>query len=452
MSAAPPLAAGSPRSAARADDTTLGAARLCYVLRLGDTSLVLGQRLGEWIGQAPALEEELALANLALDLVGQARLLLGYAGELEGAGRDEDALAFLRDAPQFFNLTLAEQPNGDFAHTIVRQWLIDSWQLEIYQALALSADTRLAAIAAKAVKETRYHHRFSSGWLVRLGDGTAESRRRAQRSLDDLWALTEELFTPDAVDERASAAGIAPPLARARAALVGAHRSGAARGRRCSARRAQPYPWHGKRGVHSEHLGHMLGGDAAPAAHLSGCALVTAEPRGMYSAATAAEPDACERQVWELLASVPDPEIPVLSIVDLGIVRHVRREGDGRAARRPDADLFRLPGDRGDPRHGACRARRGRLRRCDSRRGAVAALDERLADPGGTGKAARLRHRPARGRGRESRPPRRHAPPLSCPRCGSRHSERLSEFGSTPCKAHYRCGACGEPFDYFKCL
>lgn len=257
MSAAPPLAAGSPRSAARADETTLGAARLCYVLRLGDTSLVLGQRLGEWIGQAPALEEELALANLALDLVGQARLLLGYAGELEGAGRDEDALAFLRDAPQFFNLTLAEQPNGDFAHTIVRQWLIDSWQLEVYQALALSADTRLAAIAAKAVKETRYHHRFSSGWLVRLGDGTAESRRRAQRSLDDLWALTEELFTPDAVDECASAAGVAPSLAQLEprwSARIDEELRAATLQRPA----AQPYPWHGKRGVHSEHLGHML--------------------------------------------------------------------------------------------------------------------------------------------------------------------------------------------------
>ena len=257
MSAAPPLAAGTPRSAARGDETTFAAARLRYVLRLGDTSLVLGQRLGEWVGHAPALEEELALANLALDLVGQARLLLSYAGELEGAGRDEDALAFLRDAPQFFNLTLAEQPNGDFAHTIVRQWLIDSWQLEIYQALALCADTRLAAIAAKAVKETRYHHRFSSGWLTRLGDGTAESRQRVQRSLDDLWALTDELFTPDEVDERASAAGVAPSLAQLEprwSARIEQELHAATLQRPA----AQPYPWHGKRGVHSEHLGHML--------------------------------------------------------------------------------------------------------------------------------------------------------------------------------------------------
>src|ERR1700684_2758776 len=122
------------------------AARLRYVLRLGDTSLVLGQRLSEWIGHSPALEEDLGLANLALDLIGQARLLLTYAGELEGRGRDEDALAFLRAAPEFMNLSLVEQPNGDFGHTIVRQWLTDTWQLVLYEALTQSSDARLAAI------------------------------------------------------------------------------------------------------------------------------------------------------------------------------------------------------------------------------------------------------------------------------------------------------------------
>src|SRR6202034_2871498 len=121
---------------------------------------------------------------LSLDLVGQARLLLTYAGEVEGKRRDEDTLAFFRDAPQFMNLTLAEQPNGDFAQTIVRQVLLDAWQMEIYEGLSSSVDTRLAAIAAKALKESRYHYRFSSGWLVRLGDGTDESHRRAQQGLE----------------------------------------------------------------------------------------------------------------------------------------------------------------------------------------------------------------------------------------------------------------------------
>jgi ring-1,2-phenylacetyl-CoA epoxidase subunit PaaC len=235
----------------------LSAALFRYALRLGDTSLVLGQRLGEWIGHAPALEEDLGLANLALDLIGQARLFLTYAGELEGRGRDEDALAYGRDAPQFANLALAEQPNGDFAQTIVRQVLLDAWQLEIYEGLASSIDTRLAAIAAKALKETRYHFRFSSGWLVRLGDGTEESHARAQRGLESLWRFTGELFAPDEVEAEISAAGIAPPLE--------------SQGRRWSARidevldeatlarpAQQPYAWHGKRGVHTEHLGHLL--------------------------------------------------------------------------------------------------------------------------------------------------------------------------------------------------
>jgi ring-1,2-phenylacetyl-CoA epoxidase subunit PaaC len=238
-------------------DAALRAAQLRYVLRLGDTSLVLGQRLGEWVGHAPELEEDLGLANLALDLIGQARLLLSYAGELEGRGRDEDALAFLRDAPEFMNLTLAEQPNGDFGQTIVRQWLIDTWQLQVYEGLAASCDARLAAIAAKALKETRYHHRFSSGWLVRLGDGTPESRRRVQGALEALWRFTPELFAADEVDERVSGAGIAPVLAHLAPRWTGQVEADL-RAATLEHPAAQPYPWHGKRGVHTEHLGHLL--------------------------------------------------------------------------------------------------------------------------------------------------------------------------------------------------
>jgi ring-1,2-phenylacetyl-CoA epoxidase subunit PaaC len=239
-------------------DTALEEARCRYVLRLADTALVLGQRLGEWLGHAPALEEDLALANLSLDLIGQARLLLTYAGELEGRGRDEDALAFLRDAPEFVNLTLAEQPNGDFGHSIVRQWLIDGWQLEIYAGLEHSTDNRLAAIAAKALRETRYHYRFSSGWLVRLGDGTPESHERVQSALDALWRFTAELFTPDEVDERMSRAGIAPSLTEL-APRWSARIDETLRAATLTRPATQPYPWHGKRGVHSEHLGHLLG-------------------------------------------------------------------------------------------------------------------------------------------------------------------------------------------------
>jgi ring-1,2-phenylacetyl-CoA epoxidase subunit PaaC len=228
-----------------------------YILRLADTSLVLGQRLGEWVGHAPALEEDLALANIALDLIGQARLLLSYAGEIEGRGRDEDALAFLRDAPEFCNVSLAEQPNVDFGHTIVRQFLLDAWQLELYEALSGSTDARLAEIAAKAVKETRYHLRFSAGWLVRLGDGTAESHARVAAALDALWRFTGELLTPDALDDEMAAAGIAPSLAALRVRWeerVDAVLEEATLKRPAAA----SYLWHGKRGVHTEHLGHML--------------------------------------------------------------------------------------------------------------------------------------------------------------------------------------------------
>jgi ring-1,2-phenylacetyl-CoA epoxidase subunit PaaC len=233
------------------------APHLRYLLRLADTNLVLGQRLGEWVGHAPALEEDLGLANIALDLIGQARLLLTYAGEMEGRGRSEDDLAFLREPSEFVNLTLVEQPNGDFGHTIVRQMLLDAFQLELYEALQGSKDARLAGIAAKALKETKYHFRYSAGWVVRLGDGTDESHQRVQSAIDELWRFTRELFSADAVDEEMAAAGIAPVLAdleprwskRIDEVLVQA-----------TLRRPAdvPYPWHGKLGQHSEHLGYLL--------------------------------------------------------------------------------------------------------------------------------------------------------------------------------------------------
>jgi ring-1,2-phenylacetyl-CoA epoxidase subunit PaaC len=231
--------------------------RLRLALRLGDTSLVLGQRLAEWVGHSPALEEDLGLANLSLDLVGQARLLLSYAGEIEGQGRDEDELAFFRDAPAFVNLTLAEQPNGDFGRTIVRQCLLDAWQLEMYEGLMACSDTRLASIAAKAIKETRYHFRFSSGWLVRLGDGTEESHRRVQDALHELWRFTTELFAADEVDDALAAAGVAPALAALQPRWL-ARIDEVLQQATLVRPPAVPYQWHGKRGVHTEHLGHML--------------------------------------------------------------------------------------------------------------------------------------------------------------------------------------------------
>src|SRR5271155_243160 len=183
-------------SAARADSKAL----FRYVLRLGDLSLVLGQRLGEGVGHAPALEEDLGLANIALDLIGQARLLLTYAGEVEGRGRGEDEIAFLREHGEYLNAILVEQPNGDFGRTIVRQVLVDAFQLELYERMTMSTDPRLAAIAAKSAKEVRYHLRYSGGWLVRLGDGTEESRTRVAGALETLWPYTVELFVEDDLD------------------------------------------------------------------------------------------------------------------------------------------------------------------------------------------------------------------------------------------------------------
>jgi ring-1,2-phenylacetyl-CoA epoxidase subunit PaaC len=233
------------------------AAHFDYLLQLADTSLVLGQRLGELLGHAPTIEEDLGLANISLDLMGQARLLLTHAGTLEGRGRSEDQLAFLRAERDFRNLTLAELPNGDFARVIVRQVLIDAYQLELYERLQHSTDTQLAAISAKSLKETRYHFRYSGSWLVRLGDGTDESHRRAQQALEQLWPYTREFFDEQPQDRSLQRAGVAPVLAD-----IETHWSTAIEGvlREATLERPAPSPfrWYGRRGVHTEHLGHML--------------------------------------------------------------------------------------------------------------------------------------------------------------------------------------------------
>jgi ring-1,2-phenylacetyl-CoA epoxidase subunit PaaC len=228
-----------------------------YVLRLADTSLILAQRLGEWVGHAPALEEDLGLANVSLDLLGQARMLLSYAGELEGRGRSDDDLAYLREESEFLNATLVEQPNGDFGQTIVRQFLVDAWQLELYERLQESKDPRLAEIAAKAIKETRYHLRYSAGWLVRLGDGTTESHERTQNALARLWPFTGELFDADDTDHEISKSGIGPApksLLPGWSARVGAVLAEAS----LAEPPASPFGWQGKQGRHSEHLGFLL--------------------------------------------------------------------------------------------------------------------------------------------------------------------------------------------------
>jgi ring-1,2-phenylacetyl-CoA epoxidase subunit PaaC len=184
------------------------AARARYVLRFGDNALVLGQRLSEWTGHAPILEEDLALTNVALDLVGQARMWLSYAGEVEGRGRDEDLLAYFRAPAEYYNVLLVEQPSGDYAATTARQFLFDTWHFYLLQALGASNDERIAAIARKAVREVAYHVRRSSDWVVRLGDGTAYSHARMQAAFDDLWRFTGELFASDELDAEMARRGV----------------------------------------------------------------------------------------------------------------------------------------------------------------------------------------------------------------------------------------------------
>lgn len=228
-----------------------------YLLRLGDDSLVLGQRVTEWCGHAPAVEVDLSLANLALDFVGQATLLLDLAAEIEGRGRDADALAFHRDVLQYRNCLMVEQPNGDFAQTIARHFLFSTVQLALFEGLAHSTELRLAGIAAKAVKELRYHVELSATWIVRLGRGTAESRRRMVEGFDWHWRFVDELFATDDVERALVAQGIAVD----RASLRPGFDTALARVLAEAGLELPVYPrgvLGGRKGHHSEHLGFLL--------------------------------------------------------------------------------------------------------------------------------------------------------------------------------------------------
>ena len=269
---------------------TASAAHIDYVLRLADSSLVLGQRLSEWTGHGPVLEEDIAMANVALDLIGQARLLLAHAGKLEArmngveggdaerdeiarasAARDEDTLAYFRDARAYRNFTLCELPNsgiaqsttrgqpesGDYAFTIVRNLLFCAWQAQLWAALQTSSDTALAAIAAKSAKETAYHLRHAADWVIRFGDGTTESHDRAQRALNQLWPYTNELFSADATEDAVSAQGIGVPSSSLHAgwsALVGPILADST----LKTPAQSGFQSNGKLGIHSEHLDTLL--------------------------------------------------------------------------------------------------------------------------------------------------------------------------------------------------
>jgi len=228
-----------------------------YAIRLGDDALVLGHRLSEWCSNGPFLEEDLALTNVALDFIGRARMFYSYAAELAADGSTEDTYAYTRDCRDFRNLLINELPRGDFAFSMARQYLVDAYNLAYMQALQQSTDKTLVAIADKAVKESRYHLRRSHDWMLRLGDGTAESHERLQRALDELWGYTPELFAMDALEQELADAGIAVDAAGLRTAweqsvattLAEATLQRPAGGWEVSG---------GRRGIHTESLGHML--------------------------------------------------------------------------------------------------------------------------------------------------------------------------------------------------
>ena len=185
-----------------------------YLLRLGDDSLILGHRLSEWCGHGPILEEDIAMTNISLDLIGQATSLLKYAGEVEGKGRDEDKLAFLRIEKEYRNNLLVEQPNGDFGVTMMRQFLFDAYRFPLFEALQHSKDEQLAGIAEKSLKETKYHYRHSAEWIIRLGDGTDESHRRVQTAMNSIYRFAADIFMADEVEKALEVAGVLPNMSK----------------------------------------------------------------------------------------------------------------------------------------------------------------------------------------------------------------------------------------------
>lgn len=228
-----------------------------YIISIGDNALILGQRLGEWCGHGPALETDMAMTNISLDLFGMVRSYYQYAAEVEGKGRTEDDIAFLRFERDYRNVQLVEQPNGNFADTITRQFFFDAWHSLFLQELGKSSDTQLAAIAAKSIKEVKYHLRFSSQWVLRLGDGTAESHDKMQDAVDDLWMFTEELVTPTELEKEMAATGIGVDVSKLKVAYYEKLES-VLNEATIKIPKKQWMQQGGKSGIHTEYLGHLL--------------------------------------------------------------------------------------------------------------------------------------------------------------------------------------------------
>ena len=411
-----------------ATTTSIAVVATPLVLQLlyrADDALILGHRLSEWTGHAPTLEEELALANIALDLIGQARALYDYAGTL--TGHSEDQLAYLRDAAAWRNCLMVELPNGDFAFSIARLLLVSAFADPFWRAAMASTDGTIAAVAAKAEKETAYHLRHAAEWLIRLGDGTAESHRRAQTALDDLWPYTGELFT-----SLPGEADIAPdPNVTARHLECHRQRHPCARHAGAAIRRVDAVRWARRTPYRTPRP--PAGRDAVPPTHLSG--------RHMVAAASLRE------RALAALETVCDPEIPVLTIADLGILRDVSVHDETvevtitpTYSGCPAMNMITLEIETALARAGIEAHIRTSLSPAwttdwltDAARRKLAAFG--IAPPEHTASRRALFG--------EAHP--------ACPLCGSADTEQISEFGSTACKSLHRCRACREPFDAFKC-
>lgn len=228
-----------------------------YILHLADNSMILGQRLSEWCGHGPVLEQDIAITNIALDLIGEARSLYHYAAEIKGEDATEDSIAFLRDGLEYRNLLLVEQPNTDWAYTMARQFFYDAYHFQLHTALSAGKDTRLAEIAAKTLKESTYHLKWSSEWVIRLGDGTDVSHEKIKEAVNNLWEYTGEMFMPSSTEQAALAAGYGvdpktlqdPWLARVKAVLEEAT---------LQVPQSVYQQKGGRKGVHTEHLGYIL--------------------------------------------------------------------------------------------------------------------------------------------------------------------------------------------------
>lgn len=228
-----------------------------YLVRLGDDSLILGHRLSEWCGHGPILEEDIAMTNIALDLIGQSTSILKYAGEVEGKGRSEDDLAFLRFEREYRNALLLEQPNEDFGVTMMRQFLFDAYRKPLFEQLVNSSDEQIAAIAAKSLKETKYHLKHSAEWVIRLGDGTEESHNRVQNALDHLWRYTDELFFTNEVDADLESKGVTFSSEELKASWSEMVKSVLNQATLTIPDNGWQHDG-GRRGLHSEHLGYIL--------------------------------------------------------------------------------------------------------------------------------------------------------------------------------------------------